>query len=92
MRAEGWFRGQPAKNVASVPATPEKHCAKAGETPSAVIMPAAAARLRSAPPVRMLVASSRARRWRGSNEPEICTADTRAVFEIVRVIGYPKLL
>ena len=40
---------------------PEKHCAMAGETPSAVIMPAAAARLRNVPPVSMLLASRRAR-------------------------------
>src|SRR5258708_12533882 len=43
-----------------VPA-PEKHCASAGETPSTVIMPAAAASPRSVPPVRMLLASRRAR-------------------------------
>ena len=41
----------------SVPPAPEKHCAKAGATPSVVIMPAAAARLRNAPPVVMLPAS-----------------------------------
>jgi hypothetical protein len=50
--------------VPRVPSVPEKHAASAGETPSAVIIPAAAAMPRSVPPHRKLLASRWARRSR----------------------------
>ena len=47
------------------PVAVDTHCAKAGEIPSAVITPAIAARLRSEPPLSMLLASSWARELDG---------------------------
>ena len=47
----------PAPVVKVLPA-PEKHCAKAGEMPTTVIIPAAAARLRNVPPESRVLASS----------------------------------
>ncbi len=55
-----------------LPPVPEKHCANAGETPRAVIIPAAAARLRKVPPQSMLLASRLARRSYGRITPEAC--------------------
>jgi hypothetical protein len=44
---------------------PEKHCAKAGEAPNVVAIPAATARERKAPPAMALAPIRRARRLIG---------------------------
>jgi hypothetical protein len=77
----------------SVPA-PEKHCAKAGETPSAVIIPAATARLRSVPPVSTLLASSAgcmstAVRGRSSRRTQAFGDGNLSVFELFHAIDGP---
>jgi hypothetical protein len=54
--------GTTAVQFPANPVAVEKHCANAGDTPNAVIIPAAAARLRSVPPQSMLLASNRARK------------------------------